>query len=141
MGDVFSDVEFAWHSANKPAKIFSHLWKGLAFSQVGERDGLVNGRASRLHPTQKPVQLMAWCIQQAGSPAVVCDPYMGSGTTGVAAVELGLSFVGIEIDEDYFRIACDRIARASVQPRLFEDAKVGAGETAVQGDMLLTANA
>jgi len=118
MGDCFSDVEFAWHSGEKTARIFSHLWKGFSFSQQGERDGLVNGRASRLHPTQKPVQLMAWCIEQAGCPALVFDPYMGSGTTGVAALEMGLKFIGCEIDRQYFDIACKRLERANSQEAL-----------------------
>ena len=72
---------------------------------------------------------------------VICDPFMGSGTTGVACVNLGRKFVGIERERKYFDIACRRIEQAYAQPRLFEDAKVGAGDTAVQGDMLLPANA
>jgi site-specific DNA-methyltransferase (adenine-specific) len=68
------------------------------------------------------------------------DPFMGSGTTGVAAVQMGRKFVGIERERKYFDIACRRIEQAYAQPRLFEDAKVGAGDTAVQGDMLLPAN-
>ena len=69
------------------------------------------------------------------------DPFMGSGTTGVACARMGLQFVGIERERKYFDIACNRIEQAYAQPRLFEDAKVGAGDTAVQGDMLLPANA
>ncbi len=65
---------------------------------------------------------------------------MGSGTTGVACVNLGRKFVGIEKERKFFEIACRRIEQAYAQPRLFED-KVGAGDTAVQGDMLLPANA
>jgi hypothetical protein len=65
---------------------------------------------------------------------------MGSGTTGVACARMGLQFVGIERERKYFDIACRRIEQAYAQPRLFEDAKVGAGDTAVQGDMLLPAN-
>ena len=67
-------------------------------------------------------------------------PYMGSGTTGVACARMGLQFVGIERERKYFDIACRRIEQAYAQPRLFEDAKVGAGDTAMQGDMLLPAN-
>jgi DNA modification methylase len=61
---------------------------------------------------------MEWCIQQAGSPAVVCDPYMGTGATGVAAINLGLRFIGVEIDRHYFDIACERISRAQAQGQL-----------------------
>lgn len=71
------------------------------------------------HPTQKPVQLMKWCIEQAGSPQTIIDPFMGSGSTGVAAMQMGLTFTGIEIHEPYFNIACERITNAQRQERLF----------------------
>jgi site-specific DNA-methyltransferase (adenine-specific) len=64
------------------------------------------------------VDLMEWCILQAGRPTVVCDPYMGTGATGVAAMNLGLRFVGVEIHRPYFDIACERIARAQAQGQL-----------------------
>lgn len=63
---------------------------------------------------------MSWCIAQAGTPPVIVDPYMGSGSTGVAAVRLGLSFIGAEIDEAYFNIACERVDTAQRQSRLFD---------------------
>jgi len=93
------------------------------------------------HPTQKPLRLMTWCLSLVPDARTVCDPFMGSGTTGVACARMGLQFVGIERERKYFDIACRRIEQAYAQPRLFEDAKVGAGDTAVQGDMLLPANA
>ena len=93
------------------------------------------------HPTQKPLRLIEWCLSFAPKAETVLDPFMGSGTTGVACVNLGKQFTGIEREREYFDIACRRIEQAYAQPRLFEDAKVGAGETAVQGDMLLPANA
>lgn len=109
--DSFSDAELAWHSSRKGGtRIFRHLWKGLAFSQKGETFGTVNGRQARSHPTQKPVALMAWCIRQAGTPRVVCDPYMGSGSTGEAALRMGLQFIGIEIDREHFDTACRRLS-------------------------------
>ncbi len=74
------------------------------------------------HPTQKPVRLMEWTIEQVGSPLSILDPFMGSGTTGVAAVRMGLSFIGIERDPAYFEIACRRIDQAQRQPRLFAEA-------------------
>jgi len=84
---------------------------------------------------------MLWLVDRASRlDDVVLDPFMGSGSTAVACVNLGRKFVGIELDRGYFDIACRRIEQAYAQPRLFEDAKVGAGETAVQGDMLLPAN-
>ena len=83
---------------------------------------------------------MEWCLSMVPKAKSVIDAYMGSGTTGVACARMGLQFVGIERERKYFDIACRRIEQAYAQPRLFEDAKVGAGDTAVQGDMLLPAN-
>ena len=88
---------------------------------------------------RKPVDLMKRCIEVGGGE-IILDPFAGSGTTGVAAVLCGKKFIGVEIEPRYFDIACRRIEQAYAQSRLFEDAKVGAGETAVQGDMLLPAN-
>ena len=111
--DSFSDVEFAWHSVDKAARLFSMKWKGLACDKAGENGGL------RVHTTQKPIRLMRWCIEQAGMPDLILDPFMGSGTTGVACAQLGRKFIGIEIERKYFEVACQRIEDAYRQQRLF----------------------
>ena len=72
------------------------------------------------HPTEKPLGLMVWCIEQAGNPQTILDPFMGSGTTGVAAIQLGRKFIGIEREPKYFDIACQRIEQAAAQGQLFE---------------------
>jgi site-specific DNA-methyltransferase (adenine-specific) len=72
------------------------------------------------HPTQKPVRLMEWSIEQIGRPGTVLDPFMGSGSTGVAAIRMGASFIGIEREPRYFDIACRRIEQAQAQAQLFE---------------------
>ena len=72
------------------------------------------------HPTQKPVEVMAWCIEKAGMPETLLDPFAGSGTTGVAAAKLGRHYLLFEISEEYCRIARERIARIEAQPSLFE---------------------
>jgi site-specific DNA-methyltransferase (adenine-specific) len=109
--DSFADVEFAWHSAEGAARIFSYLWKGV--QQDGEKG------EQRVHPTQKPVALMAWCINQlTGGGRLILDPFMGSGTTGVAAVRSGRRFIGIEIAAEHFDTARRRIERALRQPDL-----------------------
>jgi site-specific DNA-methyltransferase (adenine-specific) len=111
--DSFSDVEVAWLNKPGASRIIHHLWKGIC--QASEKDG------RREHPTQKPVSVMRWCLDQLPAEArVICDPYMGSGTTGVACAADGRPFIGIEIDPGYFDIACRRIAEAHAQPRLFE---------------------
>jgi|GEM_PF-401901 len=110
--DSFSDVEFAWHSEPGAAKIINYLWKGVR--QDGEKG------EPRHHIMQKPVEVMRFCILQLRGPArTILDPFMGSGTTGVAAVKLGRAFIGIEIEEKYFSIACRRISEALKQPDLF----------------------
>jgi DNA modification methylase len=74
----------------------------------------------RLHPTEKPVELLKRLIRKV--PGTILDPFMGSGTTGVAAVKLGRKFIGIEIEPKYFEIACRRIADALARPDLFIEA-------------------
>ena len=77
------------------------------------------------HPTQKPVQLLSEWIADFTEPSeTVLDPFMGSGTTGVACVELGRKFIGIEIEPKYFDIACRRIEAAKRQPRLFDEPEI-----------------
>ena len=94
--------EMAWLSRAQPAK----LWRQSVLSY------------SKDHPTQKPVPLMRWCIEMLSAKSV-CDPFMGSGTTGVAAVGLGCKFIGIEIEPKYFDIACRRIQAALDAPDMF----------------------
>jgi len=110
--DSYSDVEFAWHNARGKDLIFSLLWKGLA--QGDKRDNGLRG-----HPTQKPQRLMEWCLDQIPHAELIIDPFMGSGTTGVACVKLGRRFIGIELEPRYFDIACKRIEAAYRQPDLF----------------------
>jgi site-specific DNA-methyltransferase (adenine-specific)/modification methylase len=110
--DSFSDVEFAWRSGRGKDRIFSHLWKGIC------KDSEKGGK-ERWHPMQKPIALMEWCINSLPDAHTILDPFMGSGTTGVACVRMGRSFIGIEIEPRYFDIACRRIEEAQRQPDLF----------------------
>jgi predicted RNA methylase len=73
----------------------------------------------KVHPTEKPVPLLLSLIKLTGDNGAVLDPFMGSGTTGIAAVKLGRSFTGIEADPKYFDLACKRIDEALKQPDLF----------------------
>jgi site-specific DNA-methyltransferase (adenine-specific) len=75
---------------------------------------------SEAHPYQKPMQVAVWIIEKTAAQTIL-DPFMGSGTTGVAALKLGRKFIGIEIDPAYFEIACRRIEEAWRQPRLFDE--------------------
>lgn len=111
--DNHSDCELAWTNLNVVCRIYRHLWRGIV------RAGAENvSNSAKHHPTQKPVALMQWCIQLAGLPAVVLDPYMGSGSTGVACMNLDRRFIGIELERGYFDIACKRIEEAQQQGHL-----------------------
>jgi site-specific DNA-methyltransferase (adenine-specific) len=102
-----ADCEHAWTNLEKASRILS-LARGSS-----ARDG-------KVHPTQKPVQLMEWCIDQCKrTPTTILDPFMGSGTTGVAAVRMGRKFIGIEREPAYFDDACRRIWEAQRQTDMF----------------------
>lgn len=92
-------------------------WTNLGFAARTKR---LPRRDGNDHPTQKPVSVMEWTLSFISSGAVV-DPFMGSGTTGVACANLGRSFIGIEREPSYFDIACRRIEEAYRQPRLFAE--------------------
>lgn len=102
-----ADFEIAWGSQKRAARVIE-CPRGRAV-----KDG-------KEHPTQKPIEVMVRCLQELpkGTRSIL-DPFMGSGTTGVACACEGRSFIGIEIDEGYFNIACDRIRKAYAQPDLF----------------------
>lgn len=92
-------------------------WTNLSFAARTKR---LPRRDGNSHPTQKPVSVMEWSLSFISSRNVV-DPFMGSGTTGVACVNLGRKFIGVELNETYFDIACRRIEEAYKQPRLFAE--------------------
>lgn len=120
MGGDFADGELAWTSRDKALREFTKCPKG----QGAE------------HPTQKPVALMEWCIGFFPGAETVLDPFMGSGTTGVACANLGRAFIGIEREPKYFDIACERIYNAYRQSTLFGQdenvQEVPASQTAIE---------
>lgn len=107
----FAECEFAWCSWDANARLLT-------------RDPLAAGDyRTKEHPTQKPVPVMAWAIRHVPKAKTILDPFMGSGTTGVAAIQLGRKFIGIEREPKYFDIACKRIEQAVAQGQLFEPEK------------------
>lgn len=101
------------------------FWGGGQYDpNVFDCDNLRHGQPDKHdHPTQKPLPLMRWNISKVVLPGgVILDPYMGSGSTGVAAVQMRHPFIGIEIEPKYFDIACRRIEEAQRQGDLFRDA-------------------
>ena len=109
----FADCELAWTNLKKAVRMITWQWSGFL------RKGVERG-VKRVHLTQKPVGVMEWCIKHLPENAeTILDPFMGSGTTGVACVKLGRKFTGIGLDPDYFDIACERIRKAYEQPDMF----------------------
>lgn len=105
----FGDGELAWSSLpGEAVKQFTYNGSGLHAKEK-----------SRVHPTQKPVALMEWCLGFLPDAVTILDPFMGSGTTLVACQRMGRQGTGIELDPDYFAIACKRVDEATRQPDMF----------------------
>ena len=99
--NVMSDGEVAWWGRGHGIYIFSHTWDG--FNRASERQ-------TAFHPTQKPVALLRWVLNRCtGEDDVIADPYMGAGSTVIAARDLGRRAIGIEIEEKYVEIAARRL--------------------------------
>lgn len=110
-GDTdFADCELAWTNLPKAVRRIRYLWNGCMRA---------NGEKRGDHPTQKPIGVMEWAINHVPAPnKLILDPFMGSGTTGVACMNLVRKFIGIEREPKYFEIACRRIEDAQRQGRL-----------------------
>jgi len=111
-GFAGSDGELAWTNCLKTARRFRYLWDG--FRRGGEH-------GQYHHPTQKPIALMEWCMDQAkiSEGDTVIDPYMGSGTTGIACIRTGRNFIGIEKDPAHYATALQRIKSEMANGDLF----------------------
>lgn len=106
----FADCELAWTNLDKAVRRVQWLWNGM----------IRKGGEERFHLTQKPLGVMEWCLDHLpASVRTVCDPYAGSGTTGVACVKRGLSFIGIEREPHHFETMVARISKASAAPDMF----------------------
>lgn len=104
-GRDFADFEMAWTNLDMVARRF--------VMRPMNMDG------GKLHPTQKPIALMEWCLGFLPDAKTILDPFMGSGTTLVACQRKGRMGTGIELDPEYFDIACRRVDEATRQPDLF----------------------
>ena len=107
----YADCELAWTNQSKAVRRIEWPWNGM----------IRKGEDIRVHPTQKPVGVIKWCMNIIKIPAgtTVLDPFMGSGTTGIACIQDSRNFIGIEKDEKYFDIAAERIRNELAQTRLF----------------------
>ena len=110
----YADCEIAWTNATGTTRIFEHQWCG-AFkdSERGQR---------AVHPTQKPIALMEWCLGFLPDARTVLDPFAGSGTVAVACQRLGRQSISIELDADYWAIMCKRVQDVVDRPPLFTPA-------------------
>ncbi len=122
--DSFTDCEWGWCGKKVRREVFRWLWKGVICKKSAEdcsptKGGKGHGatKFARVHVSQKPVALMRWSIEKLKPPpgGLILDPYMGSGSTGIAALSLGHRFIGVEIDPGHFEIACQRIEEAQRQ--------------------------
>lgn len=111
-----TDCELAWTRGTtyRTVRMFRHMWAGFQRdSQAGEE---------HLHPMEKPIALMQWSLGWLPNATTILDPFMGSGTTGVACIRTGRKFIGIEKEPRYFEIAVKRIEAELSRNAMFEPA-------------------
>jgi len=109
--DDNADCEMAWTNLKGVSRIHYQLWKGIC--RKGRENIAIQG--DKLHPFQKPIELMKFCLNESKTKGTVLDPFMGSGTTLVAAKELGRKAIGIEIEEKYCEIAVKRLQQEVIE--------------------------
>lgn len=108
----FADCELIWTSLSSPVRMYSYLWQGML-------QGDMKHKEYHYHPTQKPVSVMKWCILQAANGMrTILDPFMGSGSTLRASVDLNRKCIGIEIEERYCEIAAERCSQGVLDLRI-----------------------
>ncbi len=103
----FADCEMAWTNLDMAVRRLKWRWNGMLQEDMGNKE-------IRCHPTQKPLPVMKWCITKAdkcGINNLILDPFLGSGTTAVAAKILGRKCIGIELEEKYCEIAAKRLSQ------------------------------
>ena len=108
----YADCELAWTNLPQASRRIKWRWAGMLQQDMANKE-------ERIHPTQKPIQLMKWCLEFLSNELTILDPFAGSFSTGVACAKLGRKFIGIEREESYFEIGIKRITEAYAQPDLF----------------------
>lgn len=127
------DLKFPWKGSWELIYIRGDIWRGSRDEGVLKGHIQVSWESQgRTHPHQKPVSLCEAIISKTPAGCQILDPFMGTGTTGVAAVKLGRKFIGIEIEPKYFDIACKRISDALKQPDMFIDRPAPAKQEALE---------
>lgn len=118
----FSKADIASCTHFQKTEIIEIPWTNFTVTHKAETD----------HPCERPVDLYKWCIEYLPKCQTILDPYLGSGSVGVAAVQMGKNFIGIERNEAYFDAACARISRASKQPDMFVERPTPAKQEALE---------
>jgi len=113
----FADCELAWTNLDMAVRMFKWRWNGMLQENMGAKE-------KREHPTQKPLALMRWCLGWVPDAQTILDPFMGSGTTLVAAKLLGRRAIGIELEERYCEIAVRRLAQGVLPLRISEAPRI-----------------
>jgi site-specific DNA-methyltransferase (adenine-specific) len=109
----FADCELAWTSFKTAVRKFKYRWNGMLQENMRDKE-------KRIHPTQKPVALFEWILKLYSKPGdIILDPFLGSGTTVAACINLERQYIGIEISPDYVFAAEQRIKKATEQRRMF----------------------
>ena len=117
------DLSVPWKPNHEEIYVIGKGFSGERGSGILRHTNITWESAGRSHPHTKPVSLMCDLLRKCLRTWIILDPFMGSGTTGVACVKTGRSFVGIELDPDYFNIACRRVQEAYSQPDMFIEPK------------------
>lgn len=110
----YADCELAWTSFTSAVRKLRFKWHGMLQEDMQNKE-------QRIHPTQKPVALYKWLLQNYAKPGdTILDTHLGSGSSRIAAYDLGFDFTGYELDKDYFEAQERRFADHIAQARLFE---------------------
>lgn len=112
--DNHHDCEMAWTNLKGVTRIHRQLWRGIC--REGE-ENISNG--PKLHPFQKPIRLMCFCVQQFKGQPAIFDPYAGSSTVAIACERLGRNWIGIELLEEFCEVSAQRLEREVEQLKLF----------------------
>lgn len=110
----FADCEIAWTNLKEPCRIYEFKWNGMLQEDMKNKE-------YRIHPTQKPVELYKWLLSRfAKEGDLILDTHVGSASSLVACREMGFKYIGFEIDEDYYRMAKERLDAAEAQVNIFD---------------------
>jgi site-specific DNA-methyltransferase (adenine-specific) len=111
---TYSDGELAYCSKINSIRSYKYAWHGMI-------QGDMKNKEQRIHPTQKPVKLYQWLLKNYAEPGqCILDTHLGSGSSAIAAHYFGVDFVGLEIDEDYFKAAKQRFDQETRQKSMFD---------------------